>query len=65
MYHDDTMKSFFRRMSFSPDGSLLFTPAGCLDIEMKTTNASFIYKKSSYNRLLKLIKNFMEIKNFN
>ena len=26
LFHDDTMKSFFRRMEFSPDGLLLFTP---------------------------------------
>ena len=26
IFYDDTMKSFFRRMSFSPDGNLLMTP---------------------------------------
>jgi chromatin assembly factor 1 subunit B len=26
LFHDDTMKSFFRRMAYSPDGNLLFTP---------------------------------------
>ncbi|XP_047576050.1 chromatin assembly factor 1 subunit B isoform X4 [Lutra lutra] len=28
MFHDDSMKSFFRRLSFTPDGSLLLTPDG-------------------------------------
>ncbi|KAF3195442.1 hypothetical protein TWF679_006509, partial [Orbilia oligospora] len=28
MYCDDAMTSFFRRLAFTPDGSLLFTPAG-------------------------------------
>ncbi|KIW17584.1 hypothetical protein PV08_04779 [Exophiala spinifera] len=28
IYHNETLTSFFRRLSFSPDGSLLFTPAG-------------------------------------
>lgn len=28
MFHDETLKSFFRRMSFSPDGNLLAVPAG-------------------------------------
>ncbi|KAI8980901.1 WD40-repeat-containing domain protein [Pilobolus umbonatus] len=28
MYHDETLVSFFRRLSFSPDGALLVTPAG-------------------------------------
>lgn len=28
MYHDETLVSFFRRLSFTPDGSLLIVPAG-------------------------------------
>ncbi|KAJ3228249.1 hypothetical protein HDU81_006253 [Chytriomyces hyalinus] len=28
MFHDDTLSSFFRRLTFSPDGSLLVVPAG-------------------------------------
>lgn len=27
-YHDENLVSFFRRLSFSPDGSFLITPAG-------------------------------------
>lgn len=27
-FHDDTFKSFFRRLSFSPDGSILIVPSG-------------------------------------
>ncbi|XP_029420726.1 chromatin assembly factor 1 subunit B isoform X2 [Nannospalax galili] len=30
MFHDDSMKSFFRRLSFTPDGSLLLTPEKAL-----------------------------------
>lgn len=26
LFHDDTLKSFFRRMKYSSDGNLLFTP---------------------------------------
>lgn len=28
LYHDDTLVSFFRRLTFTPDGALLLTPAG-------------------------------------
>lgn len=28
MYHSETLQSFFRRLAFSPDGSLLLTPLG-------------------------------------
>lgn len=28
LYHTETLPSFFRRLSFSPDGSMLITPAG-------------------------------------
>lgn len=44
-YHDDTLKSFFRRLSFSPDGSILVTPAGHLDSgqENKQIYTTYIY----------------------
>ncbi|RUS14159.1 WD40-repeat-containing domain protein [Endogone sp. FLAS-F59071] len=28
LYHDETLVSFFRRLTFTPDGALLLTPAG-------------------------------------
>ncbi|KAF9924206.1 hypothetical protein BGZ67_009459 [Mortierella alpina] len=28
LYHDETLTSFFRRLSFTPDGAMLLTPAG-------------------------------------
>lgn len=36
LYANETFTSFFRRLTFAPDGSLLFTPAG----QFKTTHAS-------------------------
>lgn len=36
IYANETFTSFFRRLTFSPDGSLLFTPAG----QFKTANAT-------------------------
>lgn len=32
-FHDDTFKSFFRRLQFSPDGSLLIVPSGFFQVD--------------------------------
>ncbi|KAI8149153.1 WD40-repeat-containing domain protein, partial [Fennellomyces sp. T-0311] len=38
MYHDENLVTFFRRLSFSPDGGFLVTPAGlCKNMETSTT----------------------------
>uniref|UniRef100_T1HGC6 WD_REPEATS_REGION domain-containing protein n=1 Tax=Rhodnius prolixus TaxID=13249 RepID=T1HGC6_RHOPR len=46
LFHDDTLKSFFRRLAFSPDGSLLAAPSGCLSESRDigtTNNATWIF----------------------
>lgn len=50
IFHDDTMKSFYRRMCFTPDGNLLFAPSGCIEIENKTIDASYIFTRNSYTK---------------
>lgn len=30
MFHDDSMRSFFRRLTFTPDGSFLLAPGVCV-----------------------------------
>ncbi|KAH3727980.1 hypothetical protein DPMN_053926, partial [Dreissena polymorpha] len=45
MFHDDTMRSFFRRLTFSPDGELLIIPAGLVETE-PVTNATFIFTRN-------------------
>ncbi|GJQ82920.1 putative chromatin assembly factor 1 subunit [Trypoxylus dichotomus] len=32
-FHDDTFKSYFRRITFTPDGNLIVAPAGCVETE--------------------------------
>ncbi|KAK5943022.1 Chromatin assembly factor 1 subunit [Knufia obscura] len=61
IYHNETLTSFFRRLTFAPDGSLLFTPSGqykqhhplALD-SMKTnediTNTVYIYTRAGFNK---------------
>ncbi|XP_044259942.1 chromatin assembly factor 1 subunit B [Tribolium madens] len=44
-FHDDTFKSFFRRLDFSPDGSLLAVPSGRIEIEdcKKILNCTLVF----------------------
>ncbi|KAK2188752.1 hypothetical protein NP493_123g03032 [Ridgeia piscesae] len=52
MFHDDTMKSFFRRLAFSPDGHLLVVPTGCLEgnQEGKLTNTTYVFSRANFSR---------------
>jgi len=45
IYANDTLKSFFRRLTFTPDGSLLFTPAGQYQTQHRPSDES---SKTSY-----------------
>ncbi|KAH6672199.1 WD40-repeat-containing domain protein [Halenospora varia] len=61
IYANDTLKSFFRRLTFTPDGSLLFTPAGQYSTQQKSlddtakalyevTNTVYIYTRGGINK---------------
>ncbi|KAI9682033.1 MAG: hypothetical protein M1817_000087 [Caeruleum heppii] len=60
IYANETFTSFFRRLTFSPDGSLLFTPAGQYKTshptpdQAKTTdeviNTVYIYTRAGFNK---------------
>lgn len=50
MYHDDGMKSFFRRLSFTPDGSLLLTPAGCVEAGENVANTTYVFSRKNLKR---------------
>ncbi|KAL1509357.1 hypothetical protein ABEB36_004111 [Hypothenemus hampei] len=46
-FYDDTFKSFFRRLQFTPDGSLLIIPSGHIEFDTYNTNpinATLIFK---------------------
>ncbi|XP_052859847.1 chromatin assembly factor 1 subunit B [Anopheles cruzii] len=49
LFHDDTLQTFFRRLSFSPDGNLIVTPSGVAEIEglAKPLNTTYIYTRNS------------------
>lgn len=48
LFHDDTLQTFFRRLSFTPDGKLLITPAGVADYEGATHPLHTTYAFSRY-----------------
>ncbi|XP_020787570.1 chromatin assembly factor 1 subunit B [Boleophthalmus pectinirostris] len=50
MFHDDSMRSFFRRLSFSPDGSFLFAPAGCVESGESIINTTYIFSRKGLKR---------------
>ncbi|XP_041067379.1 chromatin assembly factor 1 subunit B [Carcharodon carcharias] len=50
MFHDDGMKSFFRRLTFTPDGSLLLTPAGCVEAGENVTNTTYVFSRKNLKR---------------
>ena len=60
IYANDALTSFFRRLTFAPDGSLLFTPAGQYKEARPTradakgaeevTNTVFIYSRAGLNK---------------
>jgi len=52
LFHDDTLKSFFRRLCFSPDGQLLIVPSGIIENPNsdKNSNAAFIFTRHMLNR---------------
>ena len=51
LFHDETLVSFFRRLTFSPDGSLLLAPAGLMPTPAESgaaaENAVFIFARGS------------------
>lgn len=44
-FHDDTFKSYFRRITFSPDGNLLIAPSGCIETDdcKRFLNVTYIF----------------------
>ncbi|XP_076857729.1 chromatin assembly factor 1 subunit B [Brachyhypopomus gauderio] len=50
MFHDDGMRSFFRRLTFTPDGSFLFAPAGCVETGENVTNTTYVFSRKCLKR---------------
>ncbi|KAF6815971.1 WD repeat domain-containing protein [Colletotrichum sojae] len=60
LYANETLSSFFRRLTFTPDGSLLLTPAGQYQTQhasegnakptLEVTNTVYIYTRGGINK---------------
>ncbi|XP_036397110.1 chromatin assembly factor 1 subunit B [Megalops cyprinoides] len=50
MFHDDSMRSFFRRLTFTPDGSFLLVPAGCVEAGENVTNTTYVFSRKNLKR---------------
>lgn len=51
LFYDDTLKSFCRRLSFSPDGELLVTPSGIVeDDNGKITNVAYVFSRHALSK---------------
>lgn len=52
IYHDETLLSFFRRLEFSPDGSLLATPCGIYYEKDELCHCVYLYSRGSLAKYL-------------
>lgn len=53
MFHDDTLKSFCRRIEYSPCGQYILAPSGIIQSATSDTsplNACFLYKRTCLNK---------------
>lgn len=50
MFLDETMRSFFRRCTFSPDGSYLFLPAGVCDGDEKVAKTTYVFERGHFKQ---------------
>lgn len=52
LFHDETLPSFFRRLSWSPDGSFLVAPAGSYRVlpASDTLNTAYIFSRKDLSR---------------
>ena len=53
LFHDDTIQTFFRRLTFSPDGELIIVPSGVIEPQeqgKKHTSTTLVFSRRLLNR---------------
>ncbi|OXU30243.1 hypothetical protein TSAR_008813 [Trichomalopsis sarcophagae] len=66
LFYDDTFKSFFRRLTFTPDGSLLIVPSGIIEPQESTdkvTNCTVIFSRHNLKEPVAILPSFDEVTN--
>lgn len=63
LFYDDTFKSFFRRLTFSIDGSLIFVPSGIIESQETTetiSNATIVFSRQSIKEPIMILPTLNE-----
>ncbi|XP_014473067.1 PREDICTED: chromatin assembly factor 1 subunit B [Dinoponera quadriceps] len=58
LFHDDTFKSFFRRLTFTIDGSLIIVPSGIIEPQETTgsiSNATIVFSRQNMKEPLMIL----------
>ncbi|XP_014238121.1 chromatin assembly factor 1 subunit B [Trichogramma pretiosum] len=66
LFYDDTFKSFFRRLTYSPDGNLIIAPSGIIEPQEpseKTTNSVVIFSSHDIKEPLAILPTHDEVSN--
>ncbi|XP_012062337.1 PREDICTED: chromatin assembly factor 1 subunit B [Atta cephalotes] len=63
LFYDDTFKSFFRRLTFSIDGSLIFVPSGIIELQETTetiSNAVIVFSRKDIREPIMILPTLNE-----
>ncbi|XP_018315661.1 chromatin assembly factor 1 subunit B isoform X2 [Mycetomoellerius zeteki] len=63
LFYDDTFKSFFRRLTFSIDGSLIFVPSGIIELQETTetiSNAVIVFSREDIREPIMILPTLNE-----
>ncbi|KAL6268211.1 hypothetical protein P5V15_001322 [Pogonomyrmex californicus] len=63
LFYDDTFKSFFRRLTFSIDGSLIFVPSGIIESQETTetiSNAIIVFSRQDIRQPIMILPTLSE-----
>lgn len=63
LFYDDTFKSFFRRLTFSIDGTLIIVPSGIIepqDTIEKTSNATIVFSRHNLKEPIMILPSLDE-----